>query len=156
MKAVTWNGKRDARVDTVRDPTIQEPSDVIVRVTSSGICGSDLHLYELLGPYLSEGDILGHEPMGIVEEVIVHATAPRRRRWCARRTRLASPRHRGITWTISAAPEAVARRTRGRDRACHVAHRAILALGGRRWLERRLLRSALQALAQERLGPRRK
>jgi threonine dehydrogenase-like Zn-dependent dehydrogenase len=57
MKAVTWNGKRDARVDTVRDPTIQEPSDVIVRVTSSGICGSDLHLYELLGPYLSEGDI---------------------------------------------------------------------------------------------------
>jgi threonine dehydrogenase-like Zn-dependent dehydrogenase len=69
MKAVTWHGKRDVRVETVPDPTIQEPSDVIVRVTSSGICGSDLHLYELLGPYLSEGDILGHEPMGIVEEV---------------------------------------------------------------------------------------
>src|SRR4051794_12074662 len=69
MKAVTWHGKRDVRVDTVPDPTIQDPTDAIIRVTSSGICGSDLHLYEVLGPFMQEGDILGHEPMGIVEEV---------------------------------------------------------------------------------------
>jgi threonine dehydrogenase-like Zn-dependent dehydrogenase len=69
MKAVTWHGKRDVRVDTHPDPTIQEPTDAIVRVASTGICGSDLHLYEVLGPYLEEGDILGHEPMGVVEEV---------------------------------------------------------------------------------------
>ncbi|WP_326999829.1 glutathione-dependent formaldehyde dehydrogenase [Dactylosporangium sp. NBC_01737] len=69
MKAVVWHGKRDVRVDTVPDPVIQEPNDIVIRVTSSGICGSDLHLYEVLGPFMSEGDILGHEPMGIVEEV---------------------------------------------------------------------------------------
>ncbi len=69
MKAVTWQGKRDIRVETVPDPTILEPTDVIVKVTSSGLCGSDLHLYEVLGPFLDAGDILGHEPMGIVEEV---------------------------------------------------------------------------------------
>ncbi|TDE25196.1 zinc-dependent alcohol dehydrogenase [Actinomadura sp. 6K520] len=68
MKAVTWHGKRDVRVENVPDPEIKEPDDAIIRVTSSGICGSDLHLYEVLGPFLSEGDILGHEPMGIVEE----------------------------------------------------------------------------------------
>ncbi|WP_329793313.1 zinc-dependent alcohol dehydrogenase [Lentzea sp. DG1S-22] len=69
MKAVTWHGKRDVRVDSVPDPILKEPEDVIVKITSSGICGSDLHLYEVLGPFLTEGDILGHEPMGIVEEV---------------------------------------------------------------------------------------
>jgi threonine dehydrogenase-like Zn-dependent dehydrogenase len=69
MKAVTWHGNQDVRVDTVPDPTIQEPTDAIIRVTSSGICGSDLHLYEVLGPFIDVGDILGHEPMGIVEEV---------------------------------------------------------------------------------------
>jgi threonine dehydrogenase-like Zn-dependent dehydrogenase len=69
MKAVAWHGKRDVRVDTVPDPIIEEPTDAIVRITSSGICGSDLHLYEVLGPFMGEGDILGHEPMGIVEEV---------------------------------------------------------------------------------------
>src|SRR4051812_41170104 len=69
MKAVAWHGKRDVRVDTVPDPAIQDPTDVIVRITSSGICGSDLHLYEVLGPFLEEGDVLGHEPMGVVEEV---------------------------------------------------------------------------------------
>jgi threonine dehydrogenase-like Zn-dependent dehydrogenase len=69
MKAVTWHGKRDVRVDSVPDPSILEPTDVIVRITSSGICGSDLHLYEVLGPFMHEGDVLGHEPMGIVEEV---------------------------------------------------------------------------------------
>ena len=69
MKALTWHGKRDVRVDTVPDPTIEEPTDAIIRVTSTGLCGSDLHLYELLGPFLDKGDILGHEPMGIVEAV---------------------------------------------------------------------------------------
>jgi threonine dehydrogenase-like Zn-dependent dehydrogenase len=69
MKALTWHGRRDVRIETVPDPTIEAPTDVIVRVTSSGICGSDLHLYEVLGPFLTEGDILGHEPMGVVEEV---------------------------------------------------------------------------------------
>jgi threonine dehydrogenase-like Zn-dependent dehydrogenase len=69
MKALTWHGKRDVRVDTVPDPRIEQPTDAIIRVTSSGICGSDLHLYEVLGPFMTEGDILGHEPMGVVEEV---------------------------------------------------------------------------------------
>jgi threonine dehydrogenase-like Zn-dependent dehydrogenase len=69
MKAVTWHGKRDVRVDTVPDPTIQDPTDAIIRVTSSGLCGSDLHIYEVLGPFMGEGDILGHEPMGVVEAV---------------------------------------------------------------------------------------
>src|SRR3954454_16884786 len=69
MKAVAWHGKRDVRVDTVPDPTIEEPTDAVVRITSTAICGSDLHLYEVLGMFLDEGDILGHEPMGIVEAV---------------------------------------------------------------------------------------
>jgi threonine dehydrogenase-like Zn-dependent dehydrogenase len=69
VKALTWHGKRDVRVDDVPDPSIQEPTDAIVRITSTGLCGSDLHLYEVLGPFLDEGDILGHEPMGIVEAV---------------------------------------------------------------------------------------
>jgi threonine dehydrogenase-like Zn-dependent dehydrogenase len=69
MKALTWHGKRDVRVDTVPDPTIEQPNDAIIRVTSTGLCGSDLHLYEVLGPFLGEGDILGHEPMGDVVEV---------------------------------------------------------------------------------------
>jgi threonine dehydrogenase-like Zn-dependent dehydrogenase len=69
MKALTWQGKRDVRVEEVPDPVIQEPTDAIVRITSTAICGSDLHLYEVLGAYLNPGDILGHEPMGIVEEV---------------------------------------------------------------------------------------
>ncbi|MSW52103.1 MAG: alcohol dehydrogenase catalytic domain-containing protein [Actinobacteria bacterium] len=69
MKALTWHGKRDVRIDEVPDPTIEHPTDAIIKVTSSGICGSDLHLYEVLGPFLDAGDVLGHEPMGIVEEV---------------------------------------------------------------------------------------
>ncbi|WP_433271922.1 zinc-dependent alcohol dehydrogenase [Actinosynnema sp. CS-041913] len=77
MKAVTWHGKRDVRVDEVPDPVLKEPTDVIVRITSSGICGSDLHLYEVLGPFIDEGDILGHEPMGVVEEVGGNVTALR-------------------------------------------------------------------------------
>jgi threonine dehydrogenase-like Zn-dependent dehydrogenase len=69
MKAVTWHGKRDVRVDEVPDPAIQEPTDAIVRITTTAICGSDLHLYEVMGPFMEEGDVLGHEPMGVVEEV---------------------------------------------------------------------------------------
>ncbi len=69
MKAVTWQGKRDVRVETVEDPIIKDPSDVLVRVTTTGICGSDLHLYEVLGPFMSPGDILGHEPMGVIEDI---------------------------------------------------------------------------------------
>ena len=69
MKAVTWQGKRKIGVEQVPDPVIQEPTDAIIRVTSTAICGSDLHLYEVLGPYMKSGDILGHEPMGVVEEV---------------------------------------------------------------------------------------
>ncbi|MGA5437190.1 zinc-dependent alcohol dehydrogenase [Streptomyces cellulosae] len=69
MKALTWQGKRDVRVQTVPDPKIEEPTDAIIRITSSGLCGSDLHLYEVLTPFMTPGDILGHEPMGIVEEV---------------------------------------------------------------------------------------
>jgi threonine dehydrogenase-like Zn-dependent dehydrogenase len=74
MQAVTWHGRRDVRVEEVPDPSIKEPTDAIVRVTSSGICGSDLHLYEVLAPFLAEGDILGHEPMGVVEEVGAEVT----------------------------------------------------------------------------------
>lgn len=69
MRALTWHDRRDVRVDTVPDPTIEHPTDAIIEVTSSGLCGSDLHLYEVLGPFLEPGDILGHEPMGIVREV---------------------------------------------------------------------------------------
>ena len=69
MKALTWHGKRDVRVDDVPDPVIEQPTDAIVRITTTAICGSDLHLYEVLGPFIDPGFVLGHEPMGIVEEV---------------------------------------------------------------------------------------
>ena len=69
MKAVTWQGVRDVQVREVPDPRIEEPTDAIIKVTSSGICGSDLHLVETLGPFMGAGDILGHEPMGVVEEL---------------------------------------------------------------------------------------
>jgi threonine dehydrogenase-like Zn-dependent dehydrogenase len=69
MKAAVWNGKRDVRVETVPDPSIVDPTDAIVRITTTGLCGSDLHLYEVLGAFMTPGDVLGHEPMGIVEEV---------------------------------------------------------------------------------------
>jgi threonine dehydrogenase-like Zn-dependent dehydrogenase len=69
MKALTWHGKRDVRVDEVPDPRVEQPTDALVRITTTAICGSDLHLYEVMGPFIGEGDILGHEPMGIVEEV---------------------------------------------------------------------------------------
>lgn len=69
MKALTWQGKRDVRVEEVPDPRIEQPTDAVIKVTSTAICGSDLHLYEVLGAYLTPGDILGHETMGVVEEV---------------------------------------------------------------------------------------
>lgn len=69
MKAVTWQGRRDMRVEDVPDPVIQGPGDAIIKVTSTGLCGSDLHLYETLGPFMTPGDIVGHEPMGVVQEV---------------------------------------------------------------------------------------
>jgi threonine dehydrogenase-like Zn-dependent dehydrogenase len=75
MRAVTWHGKRDVRVDTVPDPTLQDPTDVIVEITSSGICGSDLHLIEVMAPFMTVGDVMGHEPMGIVREVGREVTA---------------------------------------------------------------------------------
>lgn len=69
MRALTWQAKRSVSVETVPDPSIQKPTDVVIRVTSAAICGSDLHLYETLGPFLDKGDVLGHETMGVVEEV---------------------------------------------------------------------------------------
>jgi len=68
MKAVTWQGKRSVSVDTVPDPVLEQDNDVIIEVTSTAICGSDLHLYEVLGPFMDPGDIIGHEPMGRVVE----------------------------------------------------------------------------------------
>lgn len=69
MRALTWQGTQKVSVEDVPDPKIQEPTDAIVRITSTAICGSDLHLYNVLGMYMDKGDVLGHEPMGIVEEV---------------------------------------------------------------------------------------
>ena len=69
MKAVTWQGRKDMRVEEVPDPRIEESTDVIIKVTSTGLCGSDLHLYDPLTPFMTPGDVVGHEPMGIVQEV---------------------------------------------------------------------------------------
>ena len=69
MKAVTWQGFRDISVEEVADPVIKEPNDAIIKVTSTNICGSDLHLYETMGAFMSPGDVLGHEAIGIVLEV---------------------------------------------------------------------------------------
>ena len=68
MRALTYHGTRDVRVETVADPIVQDPQDIVLRVTATAICGSDLHLYRGKVPGLKEGDILGHEFMGIVEE----------------------------------------------------------------------------------------
>lgn len=69
MKAVCWHGRNDIRVDNVDDPKILDPRDAIIRVTASGICGSDLHLMAGAAPAMEAGDIIGHEPMGEVVEV---------------------------------------------------------------------------------------
>ncbi len=69
MKAVIWQGAKDMRVEHVPDPKLEADTDIVIRVTSSGLCGSDLHLYEVLAPFMEPGDVVGHEPMGVVEEV---------------------------------------------------------------------------------------
>src|SRR3978361_2008648 len=74
MKALTWQGNQNVEITDVPDPQIQEPTDAIIRVTSTAICGSDLHLYGVLGPYLKPGDVLGHEAMGVVQEVGAEVT----------------------------------------------------------------------------------
>ena len=68
MRALTYHGTKDVRIDTVPDPVLLHPQDILLRVTATAICGSDLHLYRGKVPGLKEGDILGHEFMGIVEE----------------------------------------------------------------------------------------
>jgi threonine dehydrogenase-like Zn-dependent dehydrogenase len=69
MRALCWHGKSDVRIDTVPDPVIQEPTDAIIKITSTAICGSDLHLYDGYMVEMEKGDVLGHEPMGIVVEI---------------------------------------------------------------------------------------
>src|SRR6201992_1604982 len=69
MKALCWHGKGDVRIDTVPDPKIEEPRDAIVKITSTAICGSDLHLLDGFMPTMESGDVLGHEFMGEVVEV---------------------------------------------------------------------------------------
>ncbi|QAY71175.1 zinc-dependent alcohol dehydrogenase [Xylanimonas protaetiae] len=69
MRALTWQKRHTVAVEDVDDPRVVEPQDAVVRVTSTAVCGSDLHLYGLLGMYLDKGDVLGHEAMGVVEEV---------------------------------------------------------------------------------------
>ena len=69
MRALCWHGKEDIRVDTVPDPQIRDPRDIIVKISSTAICGSDLHIYGGFVPSMEEGDIVGHEPMGEVVEV---------------------------------------------------------------------------------------
>src|SRR4051812_5893717 len=68
MKAICWHGTGDVRYDTVPDPKIAHPRDAIIRVTSTAICGSDLHLYNGIMPTMKPGDVLGHEFMGEVVE----------------------------------------------------------------------------------------
>ena len=69
VHAVTWQGAENVRVESVDDPRIEQPNDAVVRLTSTAICGSDLHLYKPMAMFMEPGDILGHEGMGIVEEV---------------------------------------------------------------------------------------
>lgn len=74
MRALVWHGKHDVRVDTVDDPGIVNPRDAIIKVTSTAICGSDLHLYDGYIPSMMKGDILGHEFMGEVVETGARST----------------------------------------------------------------------------------
>jgi threonine dehydrogenase-like Zn-dependent dehydrogenase len=78
MKAVRWYGKEDIRVEPVADPSIVDAGEIILRITSTAICGSDLHLYNGLMPTMEKGDVLGHEPMGEV----VRMAEPRRFGFC--------------------------------------------------------------------------
>lgn len=69
MRALIYHGSKDVRVETVPDPVLQQPEDILLRVTATAICGSDLHLYRGKVPGMEAGDILGHEFMGVVEDV---------------------------------------------------------------------------------------
>lgn len=69
MRAICWQGKKDMRCEEVPDPRIEHPRDAIIKVTTTCICGSDLHLYDGLIPTMCAGDVMGHEPMGEVVEV---------------------------------------------------------------------------------------
>src|ERR1700684_4466335 len=69
MKALCWHGTGDVRIHTVPDPKIENPRDAIIKITTSGICGSDLHLFDGFMPTMEKGDVLGHEPMGEVVAV---------------------------------------------------------------------------------------
>jgi threonine dehydrogenase-like Zn-dependent dehydrogenase len=68
MKALTWQGTQHVSVETVPDPVIVDDTDIVIEVTTTGLCGSDLHLYDPFGPFLHAGDVLGHETMGRVVE----------------------------------------------------------------------------------------
>ena len=125
MRALTWQGKREVEVREVPDPVIQEPTDAIVRITTTAICGSDLHLYEVLGAYLNPGDVLGHEAMGVVEEVgseVTHIAPGRPRR------RAVQHLLRPMLDVLSAASSPSARRprcaTRARARRCSATPRS--------------------------------
>jgi len=74
MRALTWQGTQDVRVETLDDPEIVNPRDAIIRVTSTAICGSDLHLYDGVIPAMKPGDVLGHEFMGEVVETGADST----------------------------------------------------------------------------------
>jgi len=78
MRALTYHGTRDVRVETVPDPVLRDAQDIVLRVTATAICGSDLHLYRGKVPGLQEGDILGHEFMGVVEDVGAAVTRVKR------------------------------------------------------------------------------
>ena len=69
MRALTWQAPRNVSIENVADPEILEPTDAIIRVTSTAICGSDLHLLDVLGPFMHQDDVMGHESMGVVIEV---------------------------------------------------------------------------------------
>jgi threonine dehydrogenase-like Zn-dependent dehydrogenase len=78
MRALTYHGARDVRVESVPDPALEQPDDIILRVTATAICGSDLHLYRGKIPAMKDGDILGHEFMGVVEDAGAQVTAVKR------------------------------------------------------------------------------
>src|SRR5690606_25934842 len=78
MRALTYHGSHDVRVDNMPDPVLEQPDDIILTITASAICGSDLHLYRRKIPGTEDGDIFGHEFMGIVEEVGANVTAVNR------------------------------------------------------------------------------
>ena len=102
MRALVWHGKGDVRCDTVPDPIIEDPRDIIVKITSTAICGSDLHLYDHYMPAMEKGDILGHEPMGeVVELGMFHTVLLETGNW----TDSGHPTGRRVTFTNNFAVE---------------------------------------------------